>query len=99
MVENGMPQLPHSAPLPGAETVQAPAMPQPPPQPIGQKHIEVVAVGVGFYDNHRKAVNDRFTVPKIEQLGSWMKCVDPKLQREHLARLEAKRQKANTAED
>lgn len=95
-----MPQLPPSAPT-GAETGQAPAapaMPLPTSQ-VSRKHIEVIATGVGFYDNHRKAEGDRFTVPSIEMTGSWMKCIDPKLDRQRIERLEAKRKKANTAEE
>lgn len=100
MVESGMPPLPPSAPS-GAETDQAPAapaMPLPPPV-ASRKHIEVVAVGVGFWDNHRKNEGDRFTVPKLEDAGSWMKCIDPKIEREHQARMKDKKKKANTADD
>lgn len=91
-----MPQLPPSAPQ-GAETVQPPATM--PPLPIAKKPIEVEALTLGFYDNHRKVGGDRFTVPSIEQTGSWMRCLDPKHEKARIERLEAKRKKANSAED
>lgn len=90
-----MPQLPPSAPE-GAETLQPQPLVMPPPPPV-LKHIEVVATGLGFYDNHRKVEGDRFTVPSIEMTGSWMRCVDPKYEKMRVERLEKKRQKANTA--
>ncbi len=98
MENNGMPQLPTSA-LQGAETVQPPIPPAMPTPPPSRKHIEVVAIANGFYDNHRKTEGDHFTVPDMGMCGSWMKCVDPKLEREHLAFMKAKKQKANSAAD
>lgn len=90
-----MPQLPTSAVPAAEEKVSAtPAMPQP---PIVKKAIEVEALTLGFYDNHRKIGGDRFTVPSIEHCGNWMRCIDPKHEKARVERLEAKRKKANAA--
>lgn len=61
------------------------------------KDIKVVALRAGFFAPHRKNENDEFTVPSFKQLGSWMKCLDPKIEREHQAALKAKRTKVNKA--
>lgn len=76
------------------------------PQPKGAEHhvkgprnIEVMATRNGFFDQERKKEGDKFVVPSMKQLGSWMKCLDPKIEEMHLEALRVKRMKANTAVD
>lgn len=92
-----MPQLPSMAPA--VETVQPPTPAMSKPTPIPHKPIEVEALSIGFYDNHRKNGGDRFTVPSIDMTGSWMRCLDPVHEKARLERLAKKRKKANSAED
>ncbi len=47
--------------------------------------IEVRAVRVGMYQQQRKVEGDTFLVSKFEQLGSWMKCSDPEMEKKRLA--------------
>lgn len=81
------------------------ALPKEMPQPKGAAHvhgpknIEVVATRNGFFDQERKKEGDKFVVPSMKQLGSWMKCLDPKIEEMHLEALRVKRAKANTAVD
>ena len=44
--------------------------------PKNSRTIEVIATEKGFYKQMRKSEGDVFTVEKVEQLGSWMKCTD-----------------------
>lgn len=53
-------------------------------KPKASSQIEVVANARGVYKCSRKVENDRFFVDKFEQLGSWMDCVDPILQKKHM---------------
>lgn len=46
--------------------------------------IEVMATRNGFYNLHRIVENDIFTVRKFEDLGEWMKCLDPDLEKERV---------------
>ncbi len=57
---------------------------QTPSVPMAPKSIEVVATAKGFYKQARKVEGDKFSVAKFEQLGSWMKCVDPVMQKKHI---------------
>jgi hypothetical protein len=52
-----------------------------PPPPKGG--IEVVALRAGYYKCSRKVEGDIFSVPSMNKVGAWMKCVDPKLEQEH----------------
>lgn len=47
------------------------------------KSIEVVALRPGFFKQMRKSEGDKFVVEKFEQLGSWMKCLDPVMEKKH----------------
>lgn len=87
MRKTEMPPLP-SASLENSEEaapVQAP------------KNIEVVALRNGFFAQERKVEGDKFVVPTMKQLGSWMRCLDPRIEKMHQDFLKAKRSKANTA--
>lgn len=88
----------------GSEMPPPPEAPEAPPVApkkvySGPKDIQVVAIAKGFYDQHRKNEGDEFVVPTMKQLGSWMKCKDPKIQRMHEEAIRIKRKKANSAED
>lgn len=73
--------------------------PTPPPPKAMPKPIEVMAIRPGFYAPHRKNPGDIFTVPSFKKLGSWMKCTDPKIEREHQANQTKLRRAANSQED
>jgi hypothetical protein len=45
--------------------------------------IEVVALRNGFWKNSRKVEGDAFSVPSMEKVGEWMRCVDPKAEQLH----------------
>ena len=49
---------------------------------FSSKGIEVVATRKGFYNQRRISEGEKFIVKKKENLGEWMKCVDPALERE-----------------
>ncbi len=57
------------------------------------KAIEVIALRAGFFQRSRKAEGDKFSVSNFDQLGSWMKCVDPVLQKKHVANLKSLKDK------
>lgn len=46
------------------------------------KGIEVVALRKGFYNQNRIKENEKFTVKSFEELGEWMKCLDPDIEKE-----------------
>ena len=50
---------------------------------VKQKGIEVVALRSGFYKGSRRVEGDKFTVPSLDKVGTWMKCIDEKLEVEH----------------
>lgn len=53
--------------------------------PLSKNGIEVMALRAGFFKNARKNEGDKFTVPSMSKVGTWMKCVDPILEKEHQA--------------
>lgn len=54
--------------------------------------IEVVALRAGFFKQSRKEEGDKFKVSKMKDLGSWMKCVDPKKEKDHQAFMKKKKE-------
>ena len=40
--------------------------------------VEVVALQAGFFKSVRKSPGDKFFVPSLDKVGSWMRCVDPR---------------------
>lgn len=52
-------------------------------QPPKSGGIKVVALRAGYINSCRKVEGDHFEVPNMQKVGSWMKCVDPKLEAEH----------------
>lgn len=93
MTNREMPALPKASEGPpseapaakGEEKAAAPA-----PAPKNAK-IEVVAIEKGFFKQQRKDKGDKFFVDKFEQLGSWMKCVDPGMQKKHAEAMKARK--------
>lgn len=63
------------------------------------KDIKVKAIRLGFFAQERKYENMKFVVPTFKQLGSWMECEDPAIEKLHQAAMQAKKKKANTAAD
>jgi len=47
------------------------------------KDVRVIALGVGFYKQLRKKAGDAFVVDTLADVGSWMKCEDPVLEKKH----------------
>lgn len=43
--------------------------------------IKVIALRKGFFNQHRFKEGDSFTVKDFSQLGNWMECVDPVLEK------------------
>lgn len=85
-----MPPLPSEAPtgasVKATEELDPPEHQQPVPLPEQVvKKITVIALRPGFYMNHRRIEGDRFDVANFEDLGSWMKCVEPLMEKKHRA--------------
>lgn len=55
------------------------------------KGIEVVAMGFGFYNQSRKIEGDRFFVKSFEEVGSWMRCIDPLFEKKRVEFLKSKK--------
>lgn len=53
--------------------------------------IEVVALRKGFYNQNRIRVGDKFKVGKMTQLGEWMRCTDPEIEKQRVEILKKKR--------
>lgn len=92
-----MPPLPAGAPI-GASVVATEELDMPPehhqpaspPKSVSRK-ITVIARRAGFYMNHRRVEGDKFDVAKFDDLGTWMECVDPVIEKK---RQEAMKKKA-----
>lgn len=56
--------------------------------------VEVVAVRDGFYRNSRKKAGDLFMISNLDKAGSWMKCLDPKVEKMHQQNLKERKQQA-----
>ncbi len=73
-----------------------PSLPTPPDQSGGSspkipRQIEVIALRKGFFGNHRREEGDKFVISKMSQLGDWMECVDPTLEKQHQAIIKSKK--------
>lgn len=82
-----MPSLPSQA----SEESGAEQAEQPQAAPKVSRGIDVVALRSGFYEQRRIIEGEKFTVKKAEQLGSWMRCIDPVMQKKHQENLKAKK--------
>lgn len=84
-----MPPIPggaeKSAPAPASDMPVDPAAagePSKTKDKAGNVQVEVIALRDGFYQQNRIPEGKRFVV-SVEKLGSWMKCVDPVVQKQH----------------
>ena len=57
--------------------------------------IEVVASRKGFFGQQRYKENDKFKVKKFGQLGSWMRCIDPVMEKKRSEFFKNKNKKAS----
>lgn len=55
--------------------------------------IQVMALRKGFYKGSRKSEGNVFSVASMDQVGEWMKCMDPAAEAEHQKILKAKKLK------
>ena len=60
--------------LPIAPKVEEPEMAAP------VQGLEVVALRAGFYGSHRKVEGDKFLIKSEDEMGTWMKCSNEKVQ-------------------
>jgi hypothetical protein len=75
---------------------KAPSPVDPPAEPI-RRNIEVIATRPGFFKNMRRKEGDKFTIPSMDQIGEWMKCANPVLEKERLVMLAKKKVKIKEA--
>lgn len=61
------------------------------PNPKGK--IDVEALRPGFFQNCRKVEGDKFSVSDMSKVGSWMKCVDPQLEKQHQVMIKEAKEK------
>jgi hypothetical protein len=83
-----------------AESKAMPSLPNADLKPIPKAapmNIEVVANKPGFYKSRRKKVGDKFVVTRFSELGSWMTCVDPLIQKKHVEVLNERKAKRSGA--
>ena len=80
-VQDPMKEIDHNLPMTG--DVQ-----------VAEGGIEVKAIGLGFIDNQRKAVNDVFRIRDMSVLGEWMEPTDKKVAEQARKDREEKREKA-----
>lgn len=64
------------------------------PETKGSGPIEVVALRPGFYKHSRRETGDVFTVPRMEKVGTWMKCTDSVLEKKHQEMMKEAKRKA-----
>jgi len=60
---------------------------------ISKEGIKVVALRKGFYNQERIKENQEFLVKNFSDLGEWMKCVDPDLERKRMLEMKSKKAK------
>ncbi len=82
------------APAP-VEAAEEPAAPVAPPAP---KPVEVVALRPGVWKRCRKATGQKFTIPSVGDAGEWMKCSDPKMEKQHQANIAERKAKIKAAQ-
>lgn len=61
---------------------------------VKPQKIEVIALMKGFYKQRRIKEGQKFFIDSMDQLGSWMKCVDKTLAKRHEDKLSAEKLKA-----
>lgn len=60
---------------------------------VPKSGIEVVATRKGFFNQDRKKAGSTFTVLKFEELGEWMECVDPAIEKKRVEFFKKKKMK------
>lgn len=83
------------APEQSGEAVDQEEMPV--PKPV-ERPVEVIAVRAGVFRRCRRGPGDKFTVPSFDLLGEWMKCVDPRLEKQHQANIKERKAKIKAAQ-
>lgn len=53
-----------------------------PPVVAHSQGIQVVALRAGFFGARRRKVGDKFLVPSLDKVGTWMQCFDSKAEAE-----------------
>lgn len=51
---------------------------------MNEGEVEVIALETGLYKGCSKYKDDKFVISSFQQLGSWMKCVNPELEKKHI---------------
>jgi hypothetical protein len=74
---------PVQSPAPVAQVKSAPVVPK--------KGIEVVVTRKGIWQGCRKHEGDVLFIPVMEKVGEWMKCVDPELEKQHIAMMKERK--------
>ncbi len=60
---------------------------------IKKGKFEVIALRDGFVSNIRIPEGSVFTITDWAKLGSWMKCVDPQMEKQHQAEMKERKEK------
>lgn len=68
------------------------AMPSERPRKMSEKPIEVIALRAGYYAPNRIPGGAKFTIASFKHLGSWMKCVDPQMQKLHVENMKKRKE-------
>lgn len=61
---------------------------------LPQGKIEVRATRKGFYRQNRRKKGDKFKISKFEDVGDWMVCIDPVMEKKRKQFLVEKKKKA-----
>lgn len=59
--------------------------------PAPKSGIEVVALRKGFYRNQRREEGSKFVIKSMDDLGDWMECIDPVLEKKHKEMIKEKK--------
>lgn len=94
-----MPPLPGTPPVVGDGQDEMVELAPATAAKVGPKPIEVVAIANGYFAPHRKVTGDEFTVPSFKQLGYWMRCKDPVVQKKHEANVLKNNRAVNSEEE
>jgi len=62
---------------------------------LSKNGIQVVATRKGFYNQNRIREGEVFRIQSFEDIGEWMKCTDPDLEKERVKFFKEKRRKDN----
>lgn len=62
-------------------------------KPLAKSGIEVVALRAGFFKQMRYKEGDKFIIKSLDQVGEWMKCLDPVEENKRLEKYKEKAKK------